>query len=130
MSLTYIIEDDEIMGELFEKYLNGISKVRRFRDAISAISNISDDKPDLIFLDILLTGPDGFTFLNEIVSYEDTAKIPIVIVSSLDLKVDKLKNYNVVKILEKEKLFPDDIRGVAEEFLNKKFIQTEQENAE
>ena len=120
MPLVYILEDDEIMGDLFSKYLNGIADVKMFSDAISAISEISEDKPALIFLDILLTGPDGFTFLNEIVSYEDTAKIPVVIVSSLDLKTENLKNYNVVKILKKEELLPDDIKNIAKEILNAK----------
>ena len=130
MPLTYIIEDDEIMGELFEKYLKGVSKVKRFRDAISAISNISKDKPDLILLDILLVGPDGFTFLNEILSYEDTAKNPIIIISSLDFSAHDLDEYNVVKIFKKEELLPEDIMGTAAKFLNKKVIQNEAKNAE
>lgn len=102
MSLAYVIEDNEIMSELFSRYLRGVCEVKVFHDAISAIQNISADAPDMIFLDVLLTGPDGFTFLNEIVSYEDTAKIPVVIVTSLDIKADSLKNYNVVKILRKD----------------------------
>lgn len=117
MALSYIIEDDEIMSELIKKYLNGISDAKIFHDAISAISNISEDKPDLIFLDVLLTGPDGFTFLNEIVSYEDTSKIPIVIVTSLDLKTENLKNYNVVKIIKKEQMVPEDIKEIAKNLL-------------
>ena len=117
MALSYIIEDDEIMSELIKKYLNGISDAKIFHDAISAISNISEDKPDLIFLDVLLTGPDGFTFLNEIVSYEDTSKIPIVIVTSLDLKTENLRNYNVVKIIKKEQMVPEDIKEIAKNLL-------------
>ena len=117
MALAYIIEDNEIMSELFARYLNGITETKIFHDAISAISEISDDQPDLIFLDILLTGPDGFTFLNEIVSYEDTGKIPVVIISSLDFQLESLKNYNVVKILNKDTLLPDDLRAVAQEIL-------------
>jgi len=117
MKLAYIIEDSEVMGDLFSRYLNGICETKVFHDAISAINNISIDKPDIIFLDILLTGPDGFTFLNEIVSYEETAKIPVVIVTSLDLKTESLKNYNVVKILKKEELIPDDIKNIAKECL-------------
>ena len=117
MALSYIIEDDEIMSELIKKYLNGISDAKIFHDAISAISNISEDKPDLIFLDVLLTGPDGFTFLNEIVSYEDTSKIPVVIVTSLDLKTENLKNYNVVKIIKKEQMVPEDIKEIAKNLL-------------
>lgn len=125
MSLAYVIEDNEIMSELFSRYLRGITEVKVFHDAISAIQNISADAPDMIFLDVLLTGPDGFTFLNEIVSYEDTAKIPVVIVTSLDMKAEALKNYNVVKILKKESLIPDDLKDIARDILKKKV-----ENAE
>ena len=117
MALAYIIEDNEIMSELFARYLNGITETKIFHDVISAISEISDDQPDLIFLDILLTGPDVFTFLNEIVSYEDTGKIPVVIISSLDFQLESLKNYNVVKILNKDTLLPSDLRAVAQEIL-------------
>lgn len=120
MSLAYVIEDNEIMSELFSRYLRGITEVKVFHDAISAIQNISADAPDMIFLDVLLTGPDGFTFLNEIVSYEDTAKIPVVIVTSLDIKADSLKNYNVVKIFRKDNLIPDDIKDIARDILQKK----------
>lgn len=117
MSLAYVIEDNEIMSDLMTRYLRGICEVKVFYDAISAISRISDDKPDMIFLDVLLTGPDGFTFLNEIVSYEDTSKIPVVLVTSLDLKTDNLKNYNVVKILKKESMIPEDVKTTAREIL-------------
>ncbi len=120
MALAYVIEDNEIMSELMARYLRGILEVKTFNDVISAISNISNDKPDMIFLDVLLTGPDGFTFLNEIVSYEDTAKIPVVIVSSLDLKAETLKNYNVIKIIKKEEMIPDDIKNIAREILGSK----------
>ncbi len=120
MALAYVIEDNEIMSELMARYLRGITEVKTFNDVISAISRISDDKPDMIFLDVLLTGPDGFTFLNEIVSYEDTAKIPVVIVSSLDLKTESLKNYNVIKIIKKEEMIPDDIKDIAREILRMK----------
>lgn len=120
MALAYVIEDNEIMSELMARYLRGITEVKTFNDVISAIANISNDRPDMIFLDVLLTGPDGFTFLNEIVSYEDTAKIPVVIVSSLDMKAETLKNYNVIKIIKKEEMIPDDIKKIAREILENK----------
>ena len=126
MSLAYIIEDNEIMSDLMSRYLRGVTEVKVFHDAISAISNISADRPDMIFLDILLTGPDGFTFLNETISYEDTAKIPVVIVTSLDLKTENLKNYNVYKILQKEEMLPEDVRNIAHEILEQKAKNAEQ----
>lgn len=124
MSLAYIIEDDELMNNLFAEYLEGICETKQFFEVISAIQSISEDKPDLIFLDILLTGPNGFAFLNEIVSYEDTAKIPIIIITSLNLNSSDLKEYNVVKIFKKEKVMPEEIKDVAREFLKGKDVKT------
>lgn len=116
--LVYIIEDDEMMADLFASYVKDFAMPKIFHDAISAIQNLDSDLPKIIFLDILLTGPDGFSFLNEIVSFENTAKIPVVIITSLDLKTANLENYNVVKILNKETLVPEDIKNIAKELLN------------
>ena len=71
---------------------------------------------ELIFLDILLDGPDGFTFLNELISYDDTVKIPIVIVSSLDFKKQDLSVYGVVGVLDKEKMIPKEIKKYVDEY--------------
>ena len=109
MALAYVIEANEIMSELMARYLRGITEVKTFNDVISAISRISDDKPDMIFLDVLLTGPDGFTFLNELVSYDDTSKIPVVIVSSIGFNGKDLSPYGVVGVLDKCSMKPEDV---------------------
>lgn len=83
-----------------------------FRDGVSAMSALDDALPDLIILDVLLSGPDGFTFLNELISYYDTAQIPVIIVSSLDLAEFDLKHYGVVDFLHKEWMTPKTI-GIA-----------------
>ena len=67
-------------------------------------------------MDILLTGPDGFTFLNELVSYTDTAKIPVVVVSSLDFSKHDLSVYGVVGILDKVTMLPQEITGYVREY--------------
>jgi CheY-like chemotaxis protein len=80
------------------------------------MSAIDEELPKLIFLDILLDGPDGFTFLNELASYSDTAKIPIIIVSSIDISGKDLSSYGVVKIVNKEKMTPAEIKSYVNEF--------------
>ena len=107
--MIYIIDDDYQMAECVGRFLRP-EKTKIFGNAIDAIANIDDDAPDLIFLDVLLDGPDAFTFLNEIASYENTSKIPVVIITSLDLKTNNLKNYGVRKILKKETLTPEDVK--------------------
>lgn len=113
--MIYIIEDNELMAECIADACKG-HECKVFHEAVSAISEMSEENPDLIFLDVLLTGPDGFTFLNEIMSYEDSSKIPIVIVSSLDLSRLNLKSYGVVEVLNKDTMHPKDIKRLADRY--------------
>lgn len=107
--MIFIIDDDKIMANCIARAVGGETRI--FSNAIEAINLISDGEiPRLIFLDILLDGPDGFTFLNELVSYSDTQKIPIVIVSSLDFAERDLSDYGVVGILNKDTMTPEEIR--------------------
>lgn len=117
MANIYILDDDETFGKLMSKYVEEIGNPIVFKDAISAISKIDEDKPELIFLDILLDGPDGFTFLNELMSYPETSEIPIVIVSSLGLDIDKLENYGIKYIFNKETMTPEDVKFIARKLL-------------
>ena len=113
--MIFIIDDDEIMAETIA--LNCKRGTRIFNNAITAMAAISDGlMPSLIFLDILLDGPDGFTFLNELVSYGDTAKIPVVIVSSLDFSKKDLSVYGVVGVLNKDTMEPKEIKNYAKQY--------------
>ena len=74
--MIFIIEDDKVMAECIMRACLGYD-VRVFSNAIEAMGEISNNIiPELIFLDIMLEGPDGCTFLNELVSYTDTAECP------------------------------------------------------
>ena len=118
--LIYVIEDDRDMSELLTNYLKRIAEVKKFYNAISAVNDIDEDNPSLILLDILLDGPDGFTFLNEIMSYQKTAKIPIILITSLEIGAkEDLIDYGVVEILNKESTTPDEIREVTEKWIDR-----------
>lgn len=84
-------------------------QIRLFTNAIEAIS--CQEVPDLIFLDILLDGPDGFTFLNEMRSYEELAKVPVVIMSSLNFSGKDLSAYGVVGYLNKSEMTPAEVKA-------------------
>lgn len=111
--MIFIIDDDEIMAECIARAVKKETKI--FSNAIAAVEALNDEVPELIFLDILLDGPDGFTFLNELASYQDTAKIPIVIVTSLDVSGVDLSQYNVVGILSKDNMTPKEIKKYVSE---------------
>ena len=111
----FIIEDDPEFAEIYQKHL-----VRNFPEipvavfynaieANVAFSELSEEElPSLIILDVLLTGPDGFTLLNELLSYPETSQIPVLLISSLNLGQISLQAYNVCAILNKETFTPAD----------------------
>ncbi len=112
--MIFVIDDDEIMAECVARATK--KETRIFHNAIEAMNALEEDVPEMIFLDILLDGPDGFTFLNELMSYQDTAKIPIVIITSLNVDDDKLCDYGVVGVVKKEEMTPTQIRSYVTEY--------------
>ncbi len=111
----FIIEDDPDFAEIYQKHLTRYFPEipqQVFYNAIeanAAFSELSEEElPSLIILDILLTGPDGFTLLNELLSYPETSQIPVLLISSLNLAKFSLHAYNVCAILNKETFTPAD----------------------
>lgn len=114
--MIYVIDDDEIMAECIARACEGVDEVRTFSNGIAAVQALDEEMPQVIFLDIMLDGPDGFTLLNELASYEDTAKVPVVVVTSLDLAGRDLRDYGVVGILDKSTMTPQEIEDYAWEY--------------
>lgn len=113
--MIFIVDDDAVMAKCIKRISRTEATI--FSNAIEAMECISRGEiPDLIFLDILLDGPDGFTFLNEIVSYSDTREIPIVIISSIDFSGKELSSYGVVGFLNKDNMLPEEIRSYVEKY--------------
>ena len=88
-----------------------------FPEALSAMAEIGDGVvPEMIIMDVMLTGPDGFTFLNEMISYEDTAKVPVVMISEVDFAGKDLSVYGVVATLDKDDFTPGDVMGLVRRY--------------
>ncbi len=116
--MIFVIDDDREFAECVAKMIHAFSdeKIRVFGNGIEAAMAMDEEVPKLIFLDILLDGPDGFTFLNELSSYDDTKKIPVVIMSSLRFAGKDLSSYGVVATLDKAEMAPVDIQRVVEKY--------------
>ena len=107
--MIFVIDSNAEMADCIVRVCEN-NEVRIFHNAIEAMQGLSDELPELIFMDVMLTGPDGFSFLNELISYEDTSKVPVVVVSALDLEKYNLDIYGVVGVLNKDTMKPEDIR--------------------
>ena len=120
----FIIEDDPDFAEIYQKHLTRNFPeipLQIFYNAIEANAAFSelreDELPSLIILDVLLTGPDGFTLLNELLSYPETSQIPVLLISSLNLGQMSLQAYNVRAILNKETFTPADFVNQVQDIL-------------
>jgi PleD family two-component response regulator len=87
-----IIEDDrttiKIIAHILEQYN---FKVEYAQDAEEGLKMAFKLKPDLILLDIMLPGMDGFQTLSKLQTAEETTRIPVIILSSLSGEKDILK---------------------------------------
>lgn len=113
--MILVVEDDRGWEAYYRRILTKHDLVF-CHDGIAAINEMDDVRPNLVILDILLTGPTGFAVLNEMRSYPELAEVPVVIISSIKLKEKMAEQYGVVTTFDKGELMPADVIALAEEY--------------
>jgi len=84
-----IVEDDKFLRELIGQKLSKESfDILEAMDGEEGLKSAKEDKPDLILLDLILPGIDGFEVLAKIKEDASAAAIPIIILSNLGQKDD------------------------------------------
>jgi CheY-like chemotaxis protein len=112
MKSVLIVEDDKWLAEQYARVLGKAGyKTVVTLNALDAITAIDDKLPDVIILDVLLTGSTAFAFLNELQSYGDTGVIPVILCTSIasDLMLEDLMPYGVKEIIDKTVMVPEDL---------------------
>jgi len=93
-SIILIVDDNQTnLDVLFELLKNYGFKVLVAQDGESAIEQIQYIHPDLILLDIMMPGIDGFETCHRLKSDPPTQDIPIIFMSALSDTVDKVKGF-------------------------------------
>lgn len=64
-------------------------------DGESAIEQLKQDHPDLILLDVMMPGIDGFETCRRLKANAHTADIPVIFMTALSETVDKLTGFSV-----------------------------------
>lgn len=65
-----VAEDDEKLGEQIERFLKKYHyEVLRVRDGLAAIEQIGQWQPDMVILDLMMPGADGFQVCREVRSH-------------------------------------------------------------
>ena len=74
--LTYTLEHEGFQTSVA---MNGIEGLRKAHE----------EKPDLIILDVMLPGIDGFELCRRLRADEETARVPVLMVSAKAQEIDK-----------------------------------------
>jgi len=84
-----IIEDDKFLRELIaQKLIKEGYDIVEAVDGEKGIKSVKEEKPDLILLDLILPGIDGFEVLAKIKENLVLSQIPVIILSNLGQKDD------------------------------------------
>jgi threonine synthase len=82
-----IIEDDPKARLLLRRILQtrGEYRISEAEDGAAGIELIRREHPDLILLDLMMPGVDGFGVLDTIKSDEELGDIPVIVISAKEL---------------------------------------------
>lgn len=94
--IILIVDDNPTnLGALFKFLTDARFKVLVAVDGESALEQIEYSKPDLILLDIMMPGIDGFETCSRLKKNPDTQNIPIIFMTALSDTVDKVKGFGL-----------------------------------
>jgi len=70
---------------------------------VVGLERVSENRPNLILLDLVMPEMDGFTFVHELRKRPGCETIPVVVISAMDLTAEDRERLNgsVEKILQK-----------------------------
>ncbi|MES9965176.1 MAG: HD domain-containing phosphohydrolase [Candidatus Sedimenticola sp. 20ELBAFRAG] len=92
MKTILVIDDDPSAIDILNSFLEQDYKVVAAKDGERGLSRAdSENPPDLILLDILMPGLDGYAVCRKLKENPSTAHIPVIFISVLDADYDEAK---------------------------------------
>ena len=118
-----VVDDEESIQELMSSMLaeRGYETVRAM-DGEEGLKKLETFKPDIILLDLILPGLDGFETLERIKDNPQTSGIPVLILSNLGQRdeIEKGLKLGAIDFMVKAHFTPEEIVGKIKSILSKK----------
>jgi len=88
MTKIVIVEDEPNISEVVSLYLKRAGyAVTSYADGLEALNALNDQLPDLIILDVMLPGMDGFALTRQLRDHSD---VPIILLTSRRDETDRI----------------------------------------
>ena len=96
--IVFAVEDDAAIQEAYTYSLENEFEFRCFNDGKTLFDTLKDKSstlPDIILLDIMLPGDDGYAILSRLKSNNSTSHIPVIMISAKGEEISKVKGLNM-----------------------------------
>lgn len=91
-----VVDDEPQITEIVEAFLvNAGHQVIISNDGKNAVQKAKEIRPDIILLDIMMPGTDGYSICNEIKSDPGLANTPVVFLTGKDMNEDMGRSFKV-----------------------------------
>jgi len=123
MSKILLVEDDEVLAKMYKKKfeLDGFEVLVAYsgHDALVVVPQL---KPDVVLLDVMMPGMDGFQVLKTLKSDPKVSQIPVVILTNLgssQMFIDEAKRLGAAEYLIKYKTSAETVLETVKKQINK-----------
>jgi two-component system phosphate regulon response regulator PhoB/two-component system alkaline phosphatase synthesis response regulator PhoP len=117
------VEDDILLTDIIHKKMQRLNiELLHAYDSVGCFKILTEGKrPDIIFLDILLPGMNGYEILEKLKANEETKDIPVIILSNFGQKseIEKGMELGATKFLIKATMTLDEVFQEADSILKK-----------
>lgn len=123
MHKVLIIEDDPFLIDLYLSKFSGEGfNVSVANDGETGLKKIQEEKPEIIILDVILPGMDGFAILKKIKEDKELKDIPVVLLTNIGQKeeIEKGLQMGASQYLIKAHHSPAEVTEIVKKILEKK----------
>jgi CheY-like chemotaxis protein len=90
-----IIDDDADSRSLARSFLERRGwEVREAVDGREGLRRLAEARPDLVLLDLIMPGMDGFDFMEEVRKHPEWSKLPVVVLTAKNLTAEERQRLN------------------------------------
>ena len=102
-------DDDPDVIDLVTQLLGDQFEMATARDGVEALAAVERRRPDVILLDLLMPGLDGFGVIERLRQNPEHRAIPVVVLTAKSLTADEIASLNssVAKVIQKQGLAGD-----------------------